>query len=624
MNKINQIIALFLVLINTSFFSLSAEAQSKKITNTTSSRSKVTPTTFENPALVKKYQQEILPDFLASQLFYLASDFFEGRGTGARGQRMAAQYLASQYRQMGLAPIQNKKTTNSFSPSNYLQPFSLYQVRPKETRLEVLANGNKISESIFSGEKHDDLSFYAGGGPTDASGGVVFAGYGIADDSLGYNDFAALKAKGISIEGKWMIILADEPLADDSTSLLPTADHKLSRWTTGFADKKIPRWKAGHPKGILVVKDLSPRNKIAFSDAALAASLNTQRTGVLAIYDPAETPPIFNISTKFANQILASSGQKIEEIKQQIDKNLKPDVFEIKNVAINSKVVQSPKLETENVLALIEGSDPKLKDEVIVISAHYDHLGINPLLKGDQIFNGAADDGSGTVATLALARAFMNAKRDGYGPRRSILFANFTGEEVGLHGSFYYASIDPRIPLEKTVADINMDGVAGIDLKNPTGSNDYVYITGAKDLSEELIDINQRITKLTNSTLKLADGGIKGFGSDDSGFRDELIPYIYYSTGRTEHYHTVSDEPETVDYDHFARIVQLIFANAWQVANQQSRISSADRSKLIIKGYICPPCDLECDFEVGQKPFDKPGVCPICGMNLIPNYVQKK
>jgi hypothetical protein len=605
-----KITALFLVFINFGFLNLSIKSQT------------TTPTTFENPALVKKYQQTISPESLAARLYYLASDLFEGRGTGARGQRMAAQYLASQYRQMGLTPKGGSKTSNSLSPSAYLQPFSLYRLTPKETRLEVMINGNKTSESIFSGEKHDDLSFYAGGGAIDTSGGVVFAGYGIADDTLKFNEYSVLAEKGISIEGKWLIMLADEPLADETTSLLPTENHKISRWSTGFTDKRIPRWKAGRPKGILVVSDLSPRNKTTFSDAAAAAALNTQRVGVLSLYDPAESILTFNISAKFANQILSSTGQKIEDVKQQIDKNLQPNVFEIKDVAINLKAEQSPKLETENVLALIEGSDPKLKDEVIVISAHYDHLGINPLLKGDQIFNGAADDGSGTVATLALAEAFIEAKRAGYGPRRSILFANFTGEEVGLHGSFYYTSIDPQIPLDKTVANLNMDGVGGTDLKNPTGSPDYLYITGAPGLSEELIDINQRITKLTGSSLNLTDGGKFGFASDDRDFRDQLIPYIYYSTGRTEHYHTVKDEPDTIDYDHFARIVQLVFANAWQVANQTTKISSADRSKLRIDGYVCPPCNLECDLAVKQKPFAKPGVCPICGMNLVPNYVR--
>ena len=138
-----------------------------------------------------------------------------------------------------------------------------------------------------------------------------------------------------------------------------------------------------------------------------------------------------------------------------------------------------------------------------------------------------------------------------------------------------------------------------------------------------LIDINQQISKLTGSTLNLTDGGKFGFSSDDREFRDQLIPYIYYSTGRTEHYHKVSDEPQTIDYEHFVRVTQLIFANAWQVANQPTKISSVDRRKLTINGYICIDCGLDCDLETRKKPFDKPGVCPICGMNLVPNYVRK-
>ncbi|MBK7708091.1 MAG: M28 family peptidase [Acidobacteria bacterium] len=582
-----------------------------------------TPTTFERPSLVKKYQKTISPEFLASHLGFLASDFFEGRGTGTRGQRMAAEYLASQYRQMGLSPKGNAQPS-PMSPKHYLQSFSLYQVRPKETRLEIVANGNKVSESIFSDGKHDDLSFYKGGGVTDASGGVVFVGYGIADDALEFNEFAALSAKGISIEGKWLIMLADEPLSDAETSLLPTDGNKISRWTTGFVEKRVARWNAGRPKGILVVSDLSPRNKSAFAEATATAALSFQLRGPLSYFQPEQIPPTFNISAKFANQILASSGQRIENVKQQIDQSLLPKVFEVKDVAVISKAVQSPKLDTENVLAFIEGSDPKLKDEVIVISAHYDHLGIDPQLKGDQIFNGAADDGTGTVATLALAAAFMQAKRDGFAPRRSILFANFTAEETGLLGSFYYTNVDPRIPLEKTVANVNMDGVGGTDLKNPTGSRDYVYITGARNLSEELIEINGRIKTVTGSTLNLTDGASFGFASDDRHFRGQLIPYIYYSTGRTEYYHTVGDTPETIDYEHFARVVQLIFANTWQVANQQSRITSVDRSKLKVNGYACEECGLECDLETRKRPLAEPGVCPVCGMNLVPNYVLSK
>lgn len=616
MNKINKIIVLFLVLINTGVFSAQSRAQSKNFSANPAKASKLTPTTFENPGLVKKYQQSITPEDLASKLYYLASDFFEGRETGARGQRMAAQYLAAQYRQMGLAPKGTAKTADRFSPASYLQPFNIYRVSPKQISLEVLADGKKTASSMFSGEYHDDLSFYAAGGAVDASGGAVFAGYGIADDNLGYNDYAALSAKGISINNKWVIMLADEPLSNASTSLLPTADHKLSGWTTGFADKRMAYRKAGMPKGILIVSDLSPRSQGSFADNGAAASLNANRLGTLSIGEPLDVLQTFNISAKFADQILASSGQKIEDIKQRIDKNLKPDVFEVKNVTIDSKIEQNQKLETENVLAYIEGSDPQLKNEVIVISAHYDHLGINPQLKGDRIFNGAADDGSGTAATLALAQAFMNAKRDGSGPRRSILFMNTSGEEKGIFGSYYYTMKEPVIPLEQIVADINMDGVGGIDLKHPAKSKNYIYVVGEKNLSDELVDINKRISIAMNSNLDLTDAV---YPSDSINFQNQHIPFIYYSTGLTEYYHTVKDEPNTIDYDHMTRVVQLIFANAWQIANQTKRISSADRSKLKLLGYVCRECGLACDREI----FDQPGNCPVCGMHLSPKYALK-
>ena len=607
------------LLVTMSLIAVNALAACLPIAAQTTKKRPVTPSTFEDPALVKKYQQEISAESMAARLYYLASDDFEGRGTGSRGQRMAAQYLASQYQQMGLAPTVGDKPSSVLSPSAYLQTFTLFRQLPKEVRLELTVQGNNAAESIFSVEKYDDLSFYARGGAADASGGVVFAGYGIADDALGFNEYAALSQKGISIDGKWLVILADEPMSSEAASLLPTPEHKLSRWTTGFVDKSMARAAAGKPKGVLTVSDLTPRSKTSFADASAAASRNAQRTGNLSLFDPSDYLQTYSISAKFADQILAGSGQKIADIKQQIDASLKPNVFEAKDVTINSKVVQNQKLDTENVLAFIEGSDPKLKNEVVVVSSHYDHMGLNPLLQGDQIFNGAADDGSGTVATLELAQVLMSAKRDGHGPRRSILFANFTGEEVGMHGSVFYTNKDPRFPLEQTVANINMDGVGGIDHKNPTGSKDYVYITGRAGLSEELLSINEKIAKLTNSSLKLADGAKMNFSSDDAQFADNYVPYIYFSTGRTEHYHTVNDTPDTIDYPHMTRIVQLVLANIWQLANQDARVAGVDRKTLEFEGYSCLPCNMACDTVVHKKP----GNCPFCGHTLRPKYVKK-
>jgi hypothetical protein len=430
---------------------------------------------------------------------------------------------------------------------------------------------------------------------------------------VGYDDYAALKAKGISIEGKWVMILADEPVADANTSLLPTKDRKISNWTNGILKRRAVL-AAGKPAGVLEVRMPSPLQKGTFAEDAAQVSARAAALGNLSLDQNSAMTPTFAISPTLADQILAQSGHKIEDVRQQIERALKPEVFEVSNARVTATVEQSKPLETENVLAFIEGSDPQLKNEVVIISAHYDHLGLNRALKGDQIFNGAADDGSGVVATLELAQAFMTAKRDGFGPRRSVLFINFSGEEKGTLGSAFYANREPVIPLNQTVANINMDGVGGFDAKHPAHSRNYIYIVGDGDLSKEMIATNRRVKDVTGINLELIEG--KKFPSDQRSFQAQMVPFIYYSTGLTEHYHTVGDEPGTVDYEHLARVTQLVFGTAWEVANQNSRPAGIDRSKLTLVGYTCLPCGLECD----DATYDHDGTCPICGMGLVPKY----
>lgn len=585
-----------------------------------SQSSGVTPDAFKDPALVGRYQQTVTPEGLSSRLYFLASDFFEGRETATRGQRLAASYLASQYRQMGLAPRGTAKADDPLSLAAYFQPFTVYRKLPRAARLEVIRGANRVAESIFSTEAHDDLAYFLTGSTVDGSGPVVFAGYGIADKRLGYNDYGALAEKGLAIDGKWVMILADEPLADAKTSLLPTAEREPSKWTQ-LPFKMGALFAGGRgAKGLLIVSDASPRAQATFGEAAAQASQAARRIGSplwLSPQPPTNAPPVYMISTKLANQILSSSGHTIGSVQQEINKSLKPVVFEVKETVVRSSLERFDALETENVLAFIEGSDPRLKDEVLIISAHYDHLGIDPALKGDQIFNGAADDGSGTVAALAMAEAFMKAKRDGHGPRRSILFINFSGEERGLIGSAYYTNTAPVVPLEKTVADINMDGIGGFDPKHPTRSRNYVYMIGRQSLSADLLDINKRINELMGNRVELTDS--HPFPSDQASFERHFVPYLYYSTGLTEHYHKPGDEPATIEYGHLTRVTQLVFATAWQVANQDARPAGVDRKRLVTEGYVCPPCPFECDDHV----FEQPGLCPVCGMHLIPNVSLK-
>jgi len=563
---------------------------------------------------LRRYQQLISADRLAAQLFYLASDSFEGRETTSRGQKLAALYLASQYRQLGLTAFGPKSVATATALDALFQPFTVYRRVAKESQLELLKDGQVEISSKYTTEKQDDFSYFLTGDFAQATeANVVFAGYGISDDKFNYDDFAELRAKNLSVNGKWVVILEDEPMTDAGTSLFKTAEQKPSRWSTQFINKRSAIWTAGQPRGVLVVSAVSPRTAGSFAERAQQAALNAQRVGALSLSESTAFPPVFAVSRKFADSLLQSTGQTVASVQKQINQTLKPVVFELPQaIKVRGSVTPFAGLKTENVIAYLEGRDPKLKDEVFIISAHLDHLGLNPTLKGDQIFNGAADDGSGAVACLELAQAFMKARQDGNGPRRSILFVNFSGEEKGLLGSGYY-SLHPIVPWEKTVADINMDGVASFDQAHAANKN-YIYAVGTEDLSRQLLDITKLENNRDATNLTLVEG--QRFGSDHQNFETQLIPYLYFSTGLTEHYHQTSDEPATVDYEQFARVVRLIFATAWRVANQDGRPPAVSRKDLVLEGYSCPACPFECDDTV----YKHPGECPVCGMNLLPKY----
>ncbi|GAA4272105.1 M28 family metallopeptidase [Aquimarina gracilis] len=229
---------------------------------------------------------------------------------------------------------------------------------------------------------------------------------------------------------------------------------------------------------------------------------------------------------------------------------------------------------SENVLAYIEGVEKP--NEIIVISAHYDHVGIDN--KGN-IYNGADDDGSGTVSILEIAQAFAKAKKDGMGPKRSILFLHVTGEEKGLYGSRYYTDENPVFPLENTVANLNIDMIGRIDESHePEDKNNYIYLIGSDRLSTDLHNISEEMnTKYVNLDLDYKynaknDPNRFYYRSDHYNFAKHNIPSIFYFNGVHEDYHKPTDTPDKIEYELLAKRAQLIFYTAWEVANRLERI----------------------------------------------------
>lgn len=227
----------------------------------------------------------------------------------------------------------------------------------------------------------------------------------------------------------------------------------------------------------------------------------------------------------------------------------------------------------ENVLGYIEGSD--LKDELLIITAHYDHLGMHDSL----IFNGADDDASGVSAALEIAEAFMLAKKSGNGPRRSVLIMPVSGEEKGLLGSRYYTD-NPIYPLENTVANLNIDMIGRLDDWHDNGN--YVYLIGSDRLSYDLHQVNEKMnSKYVGLDLDYRfneedDPNRYYFRSDHYNFAKNNIPVIFYFNGVHEDYHKPSDTIEKIDFEKIKVITKLVFLTAWEIANRDERIKLRD------------------------------------------------
>lgn len=231
----------------------------------------------------------------------------------------------------------------------------------------------------------------------------------------------------------------------------------------------------------------------------------------------------------------------------------------------------SPKLpDSENIWVFIEGSEKP--DEVVVVSAHYDHVGV----KNGEIYNGADDDGSGTVGLIEIAKAFQKAKNEGHGPKRSVLILHVTGEEHGLHGSRFYAE-NPLFPLKNTVADVNIDMIGRIDDLHPNNGN-YIYVIGSDYLSTDLFNVCEEVNKkyihldLDYKYNDKADKNRYYYRSDHYNFAKNGIPSVFYFNGTHADYHKPTDTVDKINFEALRKRAQLAFITAWEIANRLDRL----------------------------------------------------
>lgn len=502
-----------------------------------------------------KFSQSISKDNAYKHLSVLASDEYEGRETGKKGAWMAADYIRTQFKSLGLtAPVNG----------SYFQPVGLATYSLSQTVFTINGTPMESMKDFVIQPNYVGLK-----GFTFNAAEVLFAGYGLNKGE--YNDYA-----GQNVSGKVVMIFASgDPTQKDAAA---PADRAAMRKAMAERQAKLSYLMDNNAAGIILIDpaldNISPEMKARYAGAGqmvLLKAANVERM------QNQKLPNVVSVNTATANQILKASGLTVDALQKQITAAGKPATKVIKADVSASAMKKEEKLRADNVLGFLEGSDPKLKSEVLVISAHYDHEGLTTS-GNDKVFNGADDDGSGTTGVIMMAEAFAKAKKAGKGPKRSILFLAVVGEEKGLLGSDWYSE-NPVFPLKNTIADLNIDmiGRTGTEYQTRPDSTNYIYVIGSDKLSTELRQIseaaNKTYTKLhldykfddPNDTERIY------YRSDHYNFAKHGIPIIFYFNGVHEDYHKPSDEVSKINFPLLAKRAQLAYYTAWELANRATR-----------------------------------------------------
>lgn len=464
------------------------------------------------------FAKEITAEDLKTHLYRVASKEFEGRETGTEGQRKAASYIEDQFRALGLMP--GNKTS-----------YQLYYPIFHDSLTKASIG---VSGQVF--HNYEDFSVVPWLNHTSTIYGseVVFVGTGVSD-SAG-DDY-----KDLDVRGK--IVLMQNGMSGSRPALSGRRALALRQETAlqhGAA-------------AILVIQQGFPQK---FHTPISIPYLDGFKKVIL--------PNTFFISEKIAEAIMGVDYAAVRTGKAG------PKTYQVDMALEFAKTIVTD--QSSDVLGLLEGGD--LKDQFVVLSAHYDHLG----KKDSVIYYGADDDGSGTVSVLQLAKAFAKAKEAGKGPRRSILFLANSGEEKGLWGSEYYAE-HPAYPLEQTTVDLNIDMIGRIDPNRKHGdSTNYIYVVGDDKLSSDLKPISEtQNKKYTRLELDYkfndpADPQRIYYRSDHYNFARKGVPIIFYFDGIHKDYHRPTDTPDKINYDLMEKRARLVFYTAWEMANRDQML----------------------------------------------------
>ena len=473
---------------------------------------------------------------MKKDLYFLACDECEGRGLKTEGINKAAAYVADQFKAAGVKP--------AGADGSYFQPFAI-----KETYLE--AGPHKLSLGTPDGKRIDAAfkkEFTVSGlsGKGTVGGGLVFAGYGITSDK--YDDY-----KGLDVKNQVVIVLRQTPRARAKTDPLFTQD-EVGKYAPLSAKIKLAA-KNGAAAVVFV------------NDRDMAGKDDPLMTFDYAAGGESGTIPVVHAKRAVIDQALELTGKKLADVEARIDKDLKPHSFAVGDwSATVQTAVGVREIHAKNVVGYLDGSGP-LKDETVVLGAHYDHLGRGEVgtkeLGSTAIHYGADDNASGTTALMELARRFgSRPNREG----RRLVFIAFSGEERGLFGSLAYVD-KPAFPLASTVAMLNMDMVGRLR-PDEKDHKDRLVVGGigtAKNFERLIDDANAKF----DFHLSKDKAGVGP--SDHTSFYLAKVPVYFFFTGEHAEYHTPKDRPETINFPGIMKVTNLVDGLATRIATEKDR-----------------------------------------------------
>ena len=474
-------------------------------------------------------------DDLRNHIIFLASDSLQGRKPGTPGLEIAANYLRSKAKKAGLKP----------GADNYFQTFELIATRPdiKNSFLKISGAGNSLTDSLVCMNQENEL--------LKISGEVVLTGFGYQDKKNSYDDL-----KGVEVNGKIVVCSAGTP-GDFSKNHSPG-------WNNRLEQKKTERL---FEKGALAVIFITnPKDSTNRAFNQIYTWKNRQRF-ILKPDTVSAERKIFITLPEFADNLLGEENAWKNYLAEIARQNKSMPVYP-ENATIKIQSSQFLKTNrTQNVIGMVEGSDPELKNECVVYMAHYDHLGTD---SEGNIFNGADDNATGCAALLEISKAFGQPE---FRPARSILFLWVTGEETGLLGSGYYAS-HPVFPMKNTIACINLDMIGRVyEPRDSVWKNSPKQVKDFDGIYTLVSDFNSKLVQLTDSVSKklglVPDKSLPEYffrSSDHYHFHSRNVPIVNLATGYHADYHKVTDEAFRIRYDKLRRITELSFWIGYKMA----------------------------------------------------------